>query len=158
MSRKKLWITNGLFVLVLFGAYQGWVAYNTYMGEKTLAASDLPRFSLEQAKSLAAEQDKLVLADLSAIWCPSCRTLDRDVFSNPEVIAAITSRFVFARIEYESEDGKAFMKRYNVSGFPTLLILKANGDLVRKLPLELDPHSFINSLDDGEKQSGAAGP
>ncbi len=145
-TKKRRWLGYVLSALVLLGVYQGWVTYNTWQGKKVLAASALVRHSLPEALVLAAVEKKQVLADLSAIWCPSCRALDRDVFSNTEVIAAIDERFIFARIEYESKEGKAFMERYQVQGFPNLLILEANGDLVRKLPLKLDPHSFIDVL------------
>ena len=80
------------------------------------------------------------------IWCPGCRTLDKQVLSAPSVQKEINKSFVFARIEYETEEGKAFKKRYKVSGFPNLLILDDQGKLVRKLPTVFDPDTFIANL------------
>jgi thioredoxin-related protein len=38
------------------------------------------------------------------------------------------------------------METYGVRGFPTLLILDADGNLVRKLSLTFDPEQFLAQL------------
>jgi thioredoxin-related protein len=58
----------------------------------------------------------------------------------------IRDNFVFATIELESEEGEAFMARYGVRGFPNLLILAEDGELIRKLPLTFDPKVFLAEL------------
>ena len=143
---KKQYITFGLFALVLLGAYFINVEVQTYLGEKALSESGLEIYSLDKAFAMAEAENKMVLADLSAIWCPSCRTLDKKVLSNEAVQADISARFIFARIEYESEQGEAFMKRYQVSGFPNLLVLDAAGNKIKQLPVVFDPEEFRRNL------------
>lgn len=133
-------------VAVLVVAYFANVYIQTHLGEKTLKASGLNYYSLEEAISLAEQESKLVFADMSAIWCPSCRKLDREVFSNQEVQQALNERFVFARIEYESKTGEAFRERYNVSSFPTLLVLDSQGNLLTQIDAVFDPDQFLKAL------------
>ncbi|MDJ0837818.1 MAG: thioredoxin family protein, partial [Acidobacteriota bacterium] len=76
-----------------------------------------------------------------------CRKLDKQVLANVDVSKHIREQFVFARVEYESEEGEAFMKRYNVQGFPNLLVLDADGNLVKKLAVTFNPGQFLKSLD-----------
>ena len=139
----KSWLPFIVFGLAL---YFGNVELQSYLGRQALAETGLTHLSLEQAFAKAQREEKLVLADMSAIWCPTCRKLDQQVFSNDQVKQAINEKYVFARIEYESDAGKAFMKKYNVSGFPTLLILNANGEKLVHLPLTFDPESFLNLI------------
>jgi hypothetical protein len=38
------------------------------------------------------------------------------------------------------------MQRYGVQGFPSLLVLSADGMLVRRVPVSFDPAAFAASL------------
>lgn len=142
-KQLKSWLP---YILIPLVVYFGNVELQTYLGKKALEDLNIPKLSLEEALTQAKRENKLVLADMSAIWCPSCRKLDQEVLSNTKVQTAIEQHFVFSRIEYESEAGKAFMAKYDVSAFPTLLILDANGQKVRKLPLTFSPEQFIAYL------------
>lgn len=133
-------------VAVVIAAYFIMVEVQTWLGRKALAATGLVSLPLEDALIRAQAENKLVLANMSAIWCPSCRVLDREVFGDPAVKDTITRDFVYSRIEYESVEGEAFMERYDVHRFPTLLLLRANGDMVRNLPSNTDPEAFLQAL------------
>jgi len=145
MNKVNLKRLAGLAAVVLIG-YFTMVEVNTYLGKKTLEKTGLEILPLEAAFLKAKEQDKPILADLSAIWCPTCRRLDAQVLSDPAVKERIHDQFIYARIEYESEEGKAFQKRYGVSGFPNLLILNADGSIVRKLAMTFEPEDFLKQL------------
>lgn len=145
-KKKSKWVSFAIMGGVLLAAYFINVEVQSYLGRKVLSQTGLSALDLPSALAKAESESKLVLADLSAIWCPSCRKLDKTVLSDPGVRRTIEERFVFARIEYESEEGAAFQQRYQVRGFPNLLILDARGDLVKKLPLTFDPAEFQRNL------------
>ena len=145
-GKKPAWRTWLIFAAVLAGIYFGNTAVQTYLGKQALAQTGLELIDMNEALARARTENKLVLADMSAIWCPSCRKLDKQVLSNPAVKAAIARGYVFTRVEYESDEGRAFAKRYQVDGFPTLLVLDPQGELLRKLPLTFDPQHFISLL------------
>lgn len=145
MDKTRL-IRWGIIVGVMLAAYFAHVEINTYLGKKVLKETGLTILSLEEAFAEARKENKQVLADLSAIWCPSCRKLDKNVLADADVKQAIADKYIYARIEYESDEGKAFQTRYKVKGFPNLLILDAQGNLVRKLALSFEPKPFLNQL------------
>ena len=91
-------------------------------------------------------RDRLILANVSAIWCSSCRTFDSDVLADEAVRELIENQFVFVRLEYESDEGKEFRERYEVKGFPRLVVLDAEGVLLMRLPTVFDPVVFRASL------------
>jgi len=146
-TRRRLFMYAS-FAVVLLLFYFGNVAIQTHLGKKALSKTGLTHYDLETALEMAKDQSKPVLADLSAIWCPSCRKLDNTIFANALVKKKLEESFIFARIEFESPEGKAFQKRYDAPGFPTLLVLNDKGDLVKKLDITFDPQAFLALLND----------
>ncbi len=144
ITRKGLrWLVYALVPLAL---YFGNVEVQTWRGEQALAATELHFASLEQALARARTSGKPVLADFSAIWCPACRRLHAEVFTDPAVKAAILAGYELSRIDYESPEAPAFMARYGVTGFPTLLVLDQDGQMLRKLPSGFDPAVLAAAL------------
>lgn len=117
-----------------------------YFGEQALANNPLDVHSLEHALELAKRQDKKVLVNMSAIWCTACRQLDQQVFIQSDVRGFIQQHFIYARVEYESEQGKAFSVKYRVLGFPNILIIDAGGEVVAKVPMKYEPGAFLANL------------
>ena len=145
LGRRQL-IKWTLIVVLVFCAYLGNTYVQSYLGKQALQATGLTLNTLDQALVEAQRSNKMVLADMSAIWCPTCRKLDKLVFSDNDVQAIIEQGFVFARIEYESKQGEEFMQKYRVRGFPTLLILDSDGEKLTQLPLTFEPQEFVEIL------------
>ena len=146
-------IWAGLAAVIYFGN----VEVQSWMGRRAVEATGIEMVELDEAFARAAADEKLVLADLSAIWCSTCRRLDQKVFSDPRVRDRINGQFVFSRIEYESDEGVAFRERYGVKGFPVLLVLDAEGEAVGRLPVVFDADRFLEILIGfGERDPGFA--
>ena len=143
-KKRALWIF--VAAVVALGGYFAHTAWQTQRGEAALKATALEFLPLEQALALAKVQGKPVLVDFSAIWCPTCRLLHAEVFTNATVKQAITSGYVLSRVDYDSPEARTFMQRYEVQGFPTLLVLSAAGMLVRRVPVSFDPATLATSL------------
>jgi thioredoxin-related protein len=62
------------------------------------------------------------------------------------VKSKIETDYIFARIEYETEEGQAFMQKHGLRGFPNLLTLDSNGDKLKNLPRTFDPSEFLKAL------------
>lgn len=147
MNKKLIrWLLG--FCIIMLSAYILFFEVQTYLGEQALEATGLERVEFPKALLLAKEKNKFILADMSAIWCPSCRKLDKQVFSNQSVKKIIEEHYIFTRLEYESKQGKAFMEKYDIKGFPTILILDGDGKKHFVLPPTYDPELFIDYLND----------
>ncbi len=145
-KKKSSWIKYAIVAAVVAAAYFINVEVQTRLGQSVLDEMQLQRHSLLEALAKAKAENKLVLADMSAIWCPTCRSLDKNVFSNPSVQEKINEKYVFARIEYESEEGERFMDTYDTRSFPTLLVLDPSGKKLNELPITTYPEEFIQFL------------
>ncbi len=144
MKKQLFWYAAA--ALIATGAYFAHTEWQTQRGEDALKATALEFLPLEQALAQSRVRGKPVLVDFSAIWCPTCRVMHAEVFTNAAVKQAITSGYVLSRVDYESPEAPAFMRRYAVQGFPTLLVLSADGTLMRRVPVVFDAAAFAASL------------
>lgn len=139
----------GTVVLIAVAAsvgYFGNVELQSYWGRQAVNATGLRILRLDEAIDQARAENKLVLVDVSAIWCGTCRRLDNEVFANDEVKEVLKKRYVFSRLEYESGEGQKFIKERNVRGFPNLWVLDGNGNKVKRLHVTFDPAKFAEQL------------
>ena len=74
--------------------------------------------------ALARQQGKPVFIDFSTSWCGWCRRLDREVFTDPEVISVSRQ---FACIKVDGDARSDLVRRYGVGGYPTAVMLDAGG-------------------------------
>jgi thiol:disulfide interchange protein len=144
VSRKIISIT--ILAVVLIAAYFVFIQYQTYLGRQALAATGLTSLPLDQALARAKAESKMVLVDVSAIWCPNCRALDKNVFADSRVKQVIDEKYVFARLEYESPEGTSFLKEHGAKGFPNLWLLDENGDVIKHLTITYDPAEFLEQI------------
>ena len=49
----------------------------------------------------AAEEDKLVLLDLGAVWCHWCHVMDRETYANPDVAAYLAEHYVAVKVDQD---------------------------------------------------------
>lgn len=135
-----------VLVAIGFGAYFLNVAIQTHLGKAAIADTGLSFRTLPGALAQSKLTNKPVFVDFSAIWCPVCRAMHEQVFTNPNVKRKLSEAYVLARVDYESDEAKPFMERYGVRGFPSLLVLAADGTLIRRVPVNMDPTAFAASL------------
>jgi thiol:disulfide interchange protein len=135
-----------LFAVVGLSAYFINVEVQSYFGRQALEKTGLQKFTLDEALTKATAENKQVLVDVSAIWCPNCRRLDNDIFANENVKKVINQKFVFARLEYESPEGTEFLEKHNTTGFPNLWLLDNKGGAIKQLQVTFNPEEFIKQL------------
>jgi thiol-disulfide isomerase/thioredoxin len=94
-----------------------------------LAASPGPRFvedDLPQALAQAKREHKLVFVDVWAPWCHACVFMREHVLNQPD-FAPFATALVFAAIDTEKTKNAAFLQRYPIDVWPTLLFLDPDG-------------------------------
>jgi thiol:disulfide interchange protein len=141
-----MWFKWLLLALILLGAHIGYKKVQTYLGQQALMKTGLTIHSFQNALTLAEQQDKVVLVNVSSIWCPVCRKLDEQVFSNPKVQQLFEDTLIYSRIEYDTAEGEKFSFKYRVWGFPSLLLLNGQGEKLAQLSVEFNPETFVDNV------------
>ncbi len=111
------------------------------------------------AKRAAAERQVPILADFSGSdWCGWCKKLDREVFSQAAFTQYAAGNLVlfladFPRGKEQTDEVKAqnslLAKEYGVQGFPTVLLLDADGnELARTGYRKGGPEEYVAHLNE----------
>lgn len=93
--------------------------------------------TLEVAKKRAQAEKKVIFLDLWAEWCGPCQALKRNVFPTDEAQAAL-KKVIPLEVMVEQRDGTrmpegvALARRYGLEAYPSLFILDAQGNVLRR--------------------------
>lgn len=102
------------------------------------AAGSSWKTDFEAARKQAAAEDKVLLIDFTGSdWCTWCVKLRMEVFVQPEFEAGTKDRFVLVELDYPKDkklvpeavarQNAELLKKYPVSGYPTVLLCDAAG-------------------------------
>ena len=116
---------------------------------------------------LASTAGKPVLVDVYTDWCTWCKRMDQDVYSQPEIRDYLAERFVTVKLNAEystaaSYEGKAYTsrtlaQRFRVSGYPTTIFLRADGNHLANVPGYVPADRFLlllRYIGDGHMERG----
>src|SRR5258708_13882673 len=100
--------------------------------------TDVPK-AVQEAKA----GNKLVLLDFTGSdWCGWCIRLNKEVFSQPEFVDYAKKNLVpvevdFPRSKEQSAElkkaNRALQQKYNIQGYPTIIVLNGEGKQVGEL-------------------------
>lgn len=99
----------------------------------------------DAAVTKAKASNKLIMADFYTDWCVWCKKLDSDVYTNPSVIQN-TDKVVPVKVNAEKE-GVDLAKKYNITGYPTILFLTSDGTVIGRI-IGYKPANEFNTLID----------
>lgn len=120
--------------------------FRTAVAVSAMAAMVAPAFAMEwmtdfeTAKEKAVAENKPLLVDFTGSdWCYYCKVLSEKVLSTPEFAAYAENKFIPVELDFPSskpidpkqlERNKAVSGRYDIQGFPTVLVLSPQGDIL----------------------------
>ena len=99
--------------------------------------------SYEEALAEAKNSKKLVFLDFWTSWCGYCKKLDRDAFSNAEVVELMKG-FVCLNVDAESKTGAPIAGKFPIRGYPALFFVAADGSIEDGISGWLPAEKFKN--------------
>ena len=115
-------------------------------GGKNHAGDDQWLTSLPDALAKAKSDEKLVLLDFTGSdWCPPCKMLHDKVLTQKEFLDHASENLVLVMLDFPrskqqaeelKEANQELAKKFNIEGFPTLVLLNGDGnELAREVGL-----------------------
>ena len=104
---------------------------------------------LDQQLALAKQAKRPVLLDFYADWCISCKEMELNTFSNPEVGKEMHN-FVLLQADVTSNtpENKELLKRFGLFGPPAILFFKQDESELKQNRVVgyMSPESFSKTL------------
>jgi thiol:disulfide interchange protein len=92
----------------------------------------------------AKAEKKYIFLDVYATWCGPCKQLKRKTFKDKEVGQYFNTNFINVSLDGESEEGLLLANKYQVTSYPTLIIVDFNGIKKTKALGFMEPHILVN--------------
>ncbi len=100
--------------------------------------------SSEMALSLARNSRLPILVVVSSKNCSYCRKMDREVWSNPRIIAQVESGFV--PLKLNATRHRQLVAKLGVRVFPTTILLSPEGHVINRARGYLPPNKLAGLL------------
>ncbi len=111
---------------------------------ETDVQEDIQWYEWEQeAFDRAQAEDKLILLDLTAVWCHACHVMDQTTYADPQVLALLQSNFIAVRVDTDQRPD--LESRYRTGGWPTTSLLLPTGEILFQAN-SLEPEVMIELL------------
>ncbi|MBW2936842.1 thioredoxin family protein [Aureisphaera sp. CAU 1614] len=122
-----------------------------------VSAQEIKWMTMNEALEAQAKNPKKIFIDMYTVWCGPCKLLDRNTFSNSDVIAFINKNFYAVKFNAEGNEvvnykGKVYQnptydpakaKKRNsahqfsrfmgVNAYPTVLFIDESGNLINRV-------------------------
>ncbi len=101
---------------------------------------------LESAKAVARESKRLVLIHFWTPSCVPCKSLERNVFSQPGVSSAIESQFV--PVKLNADENSATAQSFGITRVPTDVVITPDGRVIGQLISPPTPAAYVAEVTD----------
>jgi thioredoxin-related protein len=92
------------------------------------AAGDLPsqwETDWKSALAHAAERKQPLIAMFSAVWCPPCKTMKKEVLTQPAIQQKLNA---WTAVYIDEASNRELLEKFKIEGFPTFVFLNSAGE------------------------------
>jgi thioredoxin-related protein len=99
-----------------------------------------------QAFEAAKAEGKPLFLYWGAVWCPPCNKVKATIFTRQEFIAK-SRLFIPVYLDGDTESAQIWGDKFDVLGYPSLLVFDSGGEEITRIPGGLDIEAFATVLD-----------
>jgi thiol:disulfide interchange protein len=112
--------------------------------------------NLDSAFDLASTSNKIVMIEFMAEWCPPCKKMEKETFSNKGVIEK-SNKFIFVKVDVDrhqdiAKEYKRNAKKYGGIGIPNIIFIDKDKNIVHQTVGFLNADQLMKIMDSVLKQ------
>jgi thioredoxin 1 len=102
------------------------------------------RGTWDEALQKAKVEGKPIFLDISASWCGPCKKLKSKTFPDSEVGEFYNANFINVAFDGEIGEGIELARKYKIKGYPSLIYIDSNGQLIAQTAGYRNPKQLID--------------
>ena len=107
--------------------------------------------NLDSAFNLASLSNKIIMIEFMAEWCPPCKRMEKETFSNDKIINK-SNEFIFVRVDVDknqdiAKEYKRNAKKYGGIGIPNILFIDKDKNIVHQTVGFLNANQLTTVMD-----------
>ena len=92
--------------------------------------------NIDSAFNLASLSNKILMIEFMAEWCPPCKRMEKETFSNDRIINK-SNEFIFVKVDVDknqdiAKEYKRNAKKYGGIGIPNILFIDKDKNIVHQ--------------------------
>jgi thiol-disulfide isomerase/thioredoxin len=100
---------------------------------------------VDTAFARARTEHKPLFLYWGATWCPPCNQVKATLFKRVDFIER-SSQFIPVYVDGDQPSAQKLADRFQVRGYPTMILFAADGGEITRLPGEIDPQQYLQVL------------
>ena len=88
------------------------------------------------------------MIDFFATWCPPCKMLDKETYTDPAVIEE-TKKWIMVRIDVDRN--RSLAQQYRISSIPTLVVVEPDGKESSRTTGFIPPGAMLKFMERGNQ-------
>jgi protein disulfide-isomerase len=100
--------------------------------------------TLDSARRVAAESNRLVLIVFHADWCQACRVMERDTLGQQAVLDNLQANYALVKINADQLPRTA--KEYGVAALPTTVVTTPDGQMLDRIQGRVEASPYVSRL------------
>jgi thioredoxin-related protein len=113
--------------------------------------------SITEAYTKNQKEPRKIFVDVYTNWCGWCKKMDKETFSDPEIIDIVNEKFYAVKLNAENTDpitmagdtttAQMIARSMGVSGYPTIVYIKEDFKTIQPVPGYQNAKKFKNTLE-----------
>lgn len=149
---EKPILVKALLLIIFLSSFGNMYASNSNpKGEVEFLIADV-----EDIKSFAANEGKLVLLHFTASWCMPCQWMEKNTYKNENLAHFVNKNYLAKKIDIDDFEGRRLKDHYQVRTLPSILIFNPQGKLLDRINEAIEAeelYSVLSILNTKENQS-----
>jgi thioredoxin-related protein len=113
--------------------------------------------SITEAYQMNQKEPRKIFVDVYTNWCGWCKKMDKDTFTDPDVVDMVNEKFYAVKLNAENTDpiimagdtttAQMIARSMGVSGYPTIVYIKEDFKTIQPVPGYQNAKKFKDTLE-----------
>ncbi|WKK73897.2 DUF255 domain-containing protein [Marivirga salinae] len=144
-------------LISIIGALSVFVLFSFISNPEKTEKKEINWLSITEAYKMNQKAPRKIFVDVYTNWCGWCKKMDKDTFSDPEVVDIVNEKFYAVKLNAENTEpitmagdtttAQMIARSMGVTGYPTIVYIKEDFKTIQPVPGYQNAKKFKDTLE-----------